>query len=191
MAWHNRRLFCERHTMIDVTTKQIWSALTPLEKEDACVAFWTGTDTFSQDAQPKALRELATALRFREAFLKRVPAAEKARHLRRLLDTPALRHLCDDVLRSWMVVRKTALLVCFVEAQGMKHSDGIIDEDVSVPDGATMRKGIRAVLAQFPPRDVALYMAVMLAAGGGFWTGLAEAIEAEIPDFKASLGITD
>lgn len=177
--------------MSDITTKQIWAALTAVEKEDACLAFWTGADTFSRDARPKVIQELAAALRFRESFLKRVPAVEKARHLRRLVDTPTLRHLCDDILRSWLVVRKTPLLVCFVEAQGMKHADGIIDDNVETPNAEMLRKGVRAVRDQFPTRDVALYMAIMLAAGGDFWTGLAEAVEAEIPGFKASIGIVD
>ena len=177
--------------MVDITTKQIWSALTPAEKEDACLAFWTGTDTFSRDAQPKVIRELAIALRFREPFLKRVPVAEKARHLRRQLETSGLRHLCDDILRSWLVVRKTPLLVCFVEAQGMAHENGIIDDSVKAPNADTLRKGVRAVRDQFPERDVALYMAVMLAAGGDFWAGLDGVVEAEMPEFKASMGIVD
>ena len=173
--------------MIDITTKQLWSALTPAEKEDACLAFWEGADTFSRDAQPKVLQELAAALRFRESFLKRAKPLEKARHLRRLMDTPTLRHLCDDIFRSWLVSRKAAMLVCFVEAQGMPHTGGIIEDSVTSPDAETLRKGVRAVRDKFPARDVALYMGVMLAAGGDFWVGLADAIEVEIPDLMNTL----
>jgi hypothetical protein len=175
--------------MIEMTTKQLWTALTPAEKEDACLALWEGTDTFSRDAQPKVLKELATALRFREMFLKRLKPVERARHLRRLLDTPTLRHLCDDVFRSWMVARKTPMLIAFVEAQGMAHSEGIVDDTAKAPSVETLQKGVRAVRDQFPPRDVALYMGVMLVAGGDFWAGLPEAVEAEIPGFMESLGL--
>lgn len=176
--------------MIELTTKQLWSALTAAEKEDACLALCEGNDTFSRDSKPKIMREIAVALRFREAFLKRVKPLEIARHLRRLLDTPSLRPFCDDVLRSWIVARKQPMLVCFVEAQGLAHSGGIIEESVTAPDTDTLRKGVRAVRDHFPPRDTAIYMAVMLVAGGGFWVGLPEAIEAEIPDFLAALGIS-
>lgn len=190
MAWHNQRLILRRKgLMMELTTKQLWSALTPVEKEDACLAFWEGRDTFSQDAQPKVLQELASALRFREAFLKKVPAVEKARHLRRLLDGPSLRHLCDDILRSWIVARKSSLLICFVEAQGLKHTGGIIDDEIECPAIESIRKGVCAVRDQFPPRDVALYMAVMLVAGGGFWVGLADVVAQEIPDFRKTLGL--
>lgn len=170
--------------MIELTPQQLWNALNPAEKDDACLAFWEGKDTFSHDSQPKVLRELAAALRFREAFLKRVPLPEKVRHLRRLLDAPTLRHLCDDILRSWVVARKTPMLVCFVEAQGLAHTDGILHDSVEAPDIETLRKGVRAVRDQFPPRDVALYMGVMLAAGGGFWVGLPDIVDAEIPGFR-------
>lgn len=173
--------------MIDVTTKQLWTALTPAEKDDACLAFWEGTDTFSRDAQPKALRDLAAALNFRESFLKRVKPAEKARHLRRLADTPALRHLVDDIFRSWLVVRKSQMLVCFVEAQGLPHQGGIIDDNAAAPDVETLRRGVKAVRDQFSPRDTALYMGVMLAAGGDFWAALPAAVESELPDLKTIL----
>jgi len=172
---------------MDITTKDVWAALTPAEKEDACLAFWEGAGSFSRDAQPRVLKDLAAALRFREAFLKRVPPLEKARHLRRLADTPALRHLCDDVLRSWLVARKSQMLVCFVEAQGMAHTGGILADDAASPDIETLRKGVRAIRDGFPPRDVALYLGVMLTTPGDFWTGLPGIVEAEIPDFKKSL----
>lgn len=175
--------------MSGLTAKQLWSVLTPAEKEDACLAFWEGKDTFSQDTQPKVLRELAAALKFRESFLKKVKPTEKARHLRRLLDGPALRHLCDDILRSWIVARKRPLLVCFVESQGLPHIDGIIGEAVECPGLESIRKGVRAVCDRFPARDVALYMGVMMAAGGGFWVGLDQVVAEEIPECSRILGL--
>jgi hypothetical protein len=176
--------------MQEMTTRQIWATLTLQEREDACLAFWQGTDSLSREAQPRVLRDLAAALRFREVFLKRTPPVEKARHLRRLVDSPALRQYADEVLRSWLLVRKNAILICFVEAQGMAHTGGLIDDQVAKPDVASLRKGIAAIRAQFPPRDVALYMSVMLAAGGEFWTGLKDAVEAEWPDYQNALGVT-
>ena len=79
------------------------------------------------------------------------------------------------------------MLICFVEAQGLPHTDGILADDVTCPGKESLHKGVQAVCAKFPPREVALYMGVMLVAGGGFWDGLAEAIEREIPDFKKTL----
>jgi hypothetical protein len=174
-------------SMADIVSPRIWTALTAEEKEDACLAFWQGTDALSREAQPRVLLDLAGALRFREIFLKRMTAADKARHLRRLIDGPALRQYEDDVLRSWLVVRKSAMLVCFVETQGMKHVDGIIQDESAPPTAKSLREGIQAIKAQFPARDVALYMAVMSTAGGDFWVGLADAVAAEIPDLKAML----
>ena len=173
--------------MIEITVKDVWSALTPAEKEDACLVFFEGKDTFSRDALPRVIQELAGAMKFRETFLKRLPGREKARHLRRLVDSPALRHLCDDLLRSWVVCRKTPMLVCFVEAQGLKHTNGILDDSVTQADLKSVIKGVRAVVEKFPAREVALYMGIMLAAGGDFWVGLAGAIESEFPGMKAAL----
>ena len=174
--------------MTDIALQRTWTVLTSVEKEDACLAFWQGTDSVSREAQPRALHDLAGALRFREVFVKRMTAAEKARHLRRLIDGPALRQYGDDVLRSWMVVRKGPMLVCFVEAQGMEHTGGIIHDSNVQPTVALLRKGIQAIKEKFPARDVALYMAIMLGAGGEFWAGLSEAVAAEIPDLSSALG---
>lgn len=174
---------------MDLTTKELWGALTPAEREDACLAFWEGANSFSRDAQPRVLQELAAALRFRESFLRRVRPIEKARHLRRLIDTPTLHHLCPDVLRSWLVARKAPMLVCFVEAQGLPHVGGIIEDDITSPAAEIVRKGVQAVRDQFPPRDVAFYMGVMLLAGGDFWNGLPGIIEEELPELRKALGL--
>ena len=156
--------------MIELTVKDVWNALKASEKEEACRAFWEGKDTFSRDA-----------------LLKRLPIQEKARQLRRLVESPSLRHVCDDLLRSWVVSRKTPMLVCFVEAQGLQHNNGILDDSVTQADLKLVKKGVRAVLEKFPPREVALYMGIMLTVGGDFWVGLAEAVEAEFPGMKAAL----
>jgi hypothetical protein len=173
--------------MIEIALKELWMTLTPAEIEDACLAFWEGAGSFSLDAQPRVVKALAEALRFRESFLKRLTFLEKARHLRRLVDTPTLQHLCDEVLRAWLVARKNPMLVCFVEAQGLQHSGGIIDDTVNSPTPEVLRKGIRAVRDHFPARDVALYMGVMLVSAGDFWTGLADIVAVEIPSLKADL----
>lgn len=173
--------------MSGITSKELWNALSPAEKEDACLAFWEGAESFSHDAQARVIKELASALRFRESFLKRVRLVDRARHLRRLVDTPTLQHLSDDVLRSWLVARRARMLICFVEAQGLPHSGGIIDDTAKSPDASTVRKGVRAVRDQFPARDVALYMGVMVVSAGDFWKGLAEIVASEIPNLKADL----
>jgi hypothetical protein len=173
--------------MLEMTVKEVWDALTLAEKDDACLVFWEGKDTFSRDAQPRVLQQLAARLKFREVALKRLPPREKARYLRWQADSPALRHLCDDLLRSWMVSRKKPILVCFVEAQGLKHADGIIDDNAPAPTPAAVQQGVRAVRDGFPPREAALYLGFMLAAGGEYWTGLQAAVEAEVPTLKAAL----
>lgn len=173
--------------MSEITVRQIWDALTPAEKDDACVAFWEGKDAFSRESQPQVLQQLAAKLAFREVAFKRLPPREKARHLRRHVDSPSLRHLSDDVLRSWMVTRKAAMLVCFVEAQGMKHQGGIIDDNAEVPTAEAVRKAVCAVRDAFPARDVALYLGFLLAAGADFWTGLDAAVAAEVPGLAATL----
>lgn len=173
--------------MIELTLNDIWKALSVAEKEDACQMLLEGNDTFSRDVQPRVIQELAGALKFREAFLKRLPIGEKVRQLRRLADSPTLRHICDDLLRSWIVRRKTEMLVCFVEAQGLKHTNGILDDSVTQAELKSVNKGVLALLAKFPRREVALYMGIMLTAGGDFWVGLPEAVESAFPDIKQAL----
>ena len=173
--------------MTDIVSQQIWTILTPAERDEACLAFWQGTDALTREGQPRMLQELAGALRFREVFVKRMPAAEKARHMRRLVDGPALRHYGNDILRSWLLARKTPMLACFVETQGLPHTDGIIHDGAAEPTLESLRKGIRTVRERFPPRDVALYMGIMLSTGGDFWSGLTEAVAAEFPDWETIL----
>jgi len=172
--------------MIEITTKELWAALTPAEKEDACLAFWEKS-AFSADLHPAVTKELAAALNLREVALKRLPLTEKARYLRWKADSPTMRHVRDHIMRSWMVIRKKPMLVSFVDAQGLKHTDGIVADDVPPPDVEAVKKAVRTICTQFPPREVALYLGVMLTAGGDLWTGLGTAVESEFPSLKAAL----
>jgi len=173
--------------MTEITMKQVWGALTSAEKDEACLSFWSGADAFSRETQKKVAAEMAAALRFREVFLKRLQPGEKARHLKRLADGTTLAQYRDEILRAWLLAKKSDLLVCFVEAQGMRHTGGLIEDDVQPPDRETLRKGVRALRDKFPPRETALYMGIMIASAGEFWTGLPEIVEQEIPGLEASL----
>lgn len=173
--------------MTEITMKQVWGSLTSAEKEDACLSFWSGTDAYSRDSQMKVSAEMAAALRFREVFLKRLKPQEKARHLKRLADGAALAQYRDEILRSWLLAKKSDMLVCFVEAQGMRHTGGLIEDDVASPDRETLRKGVRALRDKFPPRETALYMGIMISSAGEFWVGLPEIVEQEIPGLAALL----
>lgn len=173
--------------MSELTIKEVWMALTPGEKDDACLAFWEGANNFSREAQPRVIQELTTALRFRESFVKRMRPVEKARHLKRLIESPVLQHLASDVLRSWLVARKAPMLACFVETQGIPHTGGVIDDDIQSPDETVVRRGVQAVRDGFPAREVAIYLGVMLASSGDFWTRLPAIVAEEVPDLRAAL----
>lgn len=173
----------------NLTHKDLWNALTEAERGEACLAVWQGQDSMSQGARKAILPELARCLRFREKFLQRKSAEERATLLLKNIKRPDLTGFYGPVLRSWLLCRKSPMLSAFLNALGLPHNNGLIEKEVQAPDVAGFRKGIQTIHGKFPDKDVAVYLSCLSLLGQDLWDHLPEAIEAEQFDLTGSLGI--
>jgi len=169
--------------------KDLWNVLTETERAEACLAVWQGQDLMSEGARKAILPELARCLRFREKFLQRKSAEERAILLLKNIKRPDLAGFYGPMLRSWLLCRKSPMLSTFLNALGLPHNNGLIQEDVQPPDMAGFRKGIQAIHGKFPDKDVAVYLSCLILLGQDLWDHLSEAIEAEQFDLAGLLGI--
>ncbi len=165
--------------MSHLTLQLLWTALTSVEKDEACLAFWEAKDTIIKQSHIPILQKLSTQLRFRLVFLQKKKPQERSVFLRRFIDKPDFHKFHDDILRAWLLARKGALLARFLDAQSMKHTDGLIDDAVPPPAVDSLRGGIKTILGEFPSKDIALYLGYLLLFGGDYWAALPEAVAAE------------
>lgn len=96
--------------MSELTSQDLWSALTAEEKNDACLAFWEAKDHIIKEAHAPILQKLAAYLRFRLVFLQKKNPQERSAILKRFIDKPDFHKFHDDVLRGWLLTKKSDLL---------------------------------------------------------------------------------
>jgi hypothetical protein len=65
------------------------------------------------------------------------------------------------------------MMSAFLDALGIPHDEGLIEEDATTPDAGKLASASAALLEQFPAEDVRLYFATLLSQDPDTWAGLA------------------
>ena len=174
--------------MTTPTYTELWKALTPEERREACADIWTASDETSRHERPAILAALGNALHFREKFL-RVQSEDKwAGWLLLRAGQPEFRKFHGDLLRAWLLARHTALIENFLDVQGISHEGAFLKGTPPPPEEAALRKGVRILCEQSTMHTACLYLGFTLASDeSGFWTALPAAISAESLDLSAGL----
>ena len=102
---------------------------------------------------------VARVLNARLASARRQPAALKARALRAWLAKERDDSLAGEMLRSYFLGPRKDLVVAFLDATGVKHKDGQI-EDEGKPDAAKVPDALAAMRKAHDEQDVYLYMRI-------------------------------
>ena len=65
------------------------------------------------------------------------------------------------------------MMGAFLDALGIAHENGLIQEDAVKPDSAKIGPAAALLADQFPPEDVRVYLNTLLSQDPGTWGGLA------------------
>ncbi len=168
---------------------ELWKAMTPEERREACGDIWTASDEISRHERPAMLAALCNAMHFREKFLKAQTADKLAGWLLLRAGQPEFRKFQGDLLRAWLLARHGAAIENFLEAQGIAHEGAFLKEDPPPPEAAALRKGLRVLCEKCTMHAACLYLGFTLASDdSGFWAALPAAMSAESLDLAAGLG---
>ena len=152
----------------------VWDLMTEDEQIDAATALWQ-----SGDRDTRALVELSLAkeLKFRAQSVRRLSAAKVAPRLARMASSLPETVLFQFLFHLHMGQRKP-LLVEFLDAVGLPHSDGVLDlgDDPEAPDAAVVKKAGQALLKSHD-RQGLVYLATLLVADAEFWSGVEPLLE--------------
>ena len=167
---------------------ELWKAMTPEDRREACGDILTASDETSQHERPDMLAALCKALHFREKFLKSQTADKVAGWLLLRAGQPELRKFQGDLLRAWLLARHGAAIEHFLEAQGIAHDGAFLKDAPPPPEEVALRKGIRVLYEHCTMHAACLYLGFTLASDdGGFWAALPAAMSAESLDLAAGL----
>jgi hypothetical protein len=125
------------------------------------------------------LGAVAQAKKVRPVFLERQP--RKDRHVAMLstLTRPSMELAGATLLRGWLVKRHVQLLKDFLDALGVPHQDGVVEDLPESMDDAKLRAAVETVLAKHPREVVTVYLHAFYEMNEARWSNLKSLLETD------------
>jgi hypothetical protein len=126
------------------------------------------------------LAAIAEARHVRPVFLERQPRAQRHAAMLATLTRPALEIAAASLLRTWLLKKHTAMLVDFLNALGIPHKDGVVEENLpETMDEAKLRTAVEGLLVKYPPEVVAIYLNAFTEMNEVEWPALKTMLETD------------
>ena len=153
-----------------LTPSKLWKRMTADQRLKAARAFWL--DEQATDDQIQAVLVIAQQKKFRPKFVLSLDTDRKAKHL------SGLRTLPDPLAARALVIYHLAeqrdMMGAFLDALGIAHENGLIQDDGVKPDPDKLRPAVAALNEKFSADDVTLYLNTLLCQDPETWGGLKE-----------------
>lgn len=141
------------------------------QRQRAARAFWQ--DEEATDDQVQAALLIAQQKKFRPKTVVALDLDRKARHLATLGTMPD--QLAARALVVYHLAEQRPMMGAFLDALGIAHANGLIEEDNVKPDPAKLKPAVESLQAAFPEEDVRLYIDTLICQDPETWSGLKEA----------------
>jgi hypothetical protein len=153
-----------------VTPSRLWKRMTFDQRVHAARAFWL--DEQATDDQIQAVMLISQQKKFRPKTVMSLDLDRKARHLASLTVLPDA--LAGRALIVYHLAEQRPMMGAFLDALGIQHENGLIEDDAVQPDAAKIAPAAAQLATQFPPDDVSLYLNTLLSQDPATWSGLAD-----------------
>lgn len=145
--------------------------MSPELRLKAAEVFWA--DEQSADQQIEAVAALARHMKFRTKSVLALPLDRKAKYLATfpgITDTIAARALVGYHLNE-----QRLMMGAFLDALGIKHENGLIEEEtVTVPDAERIRTAVAELSTKHSAEDLSLYFSTLVSQDPDTWGVLAD-----------------
>ena len=156
------------------------------EMQDACLSFAQHAHAKAPDDWERCLQALKRSLRNTPFWvsnvnkLKEKSPEDLSQLIRRVINNKNFYEHTRKILKIWLLTRKFKTLATFLDATGLRHTDGMIIDDQSAAGRQDFLAGIHALQENGHARDNALYLNFILdiwADTDNFWGELRPAVE--------------
>ena len=156
-----------------LTPSKLWKRITAEQRLRIARAFWA--DDQATDDQMQAIIVIAQQKKFRPKFLLSLDDDRKARHLSGLFTLPDT--LVARALVIYHLAEQRELMGAFLDALGIAHENGLIQDDAVKPDPEKLQPAVAAIKDKYPADDVALYLQTLVCQDPETWGALGDAAE--------------
>jgi hypothetical protein len=153
---------------------KIWKRMPSERRAAAAELFWN--DEQSAEQQVEACASIATHMKFRAKTVLSLPVDKKAKYL---VGLPTITDaVAARALVNYHLDRQRPMMGAFLDALGVAHDNGLINEDTVVkPESEKLRAAAAKIAGEYPAEDVALYLSTLVSQDPETWGELAELVE--------------
>lgn len=151
------------------TAGRLWKRMTFEQRHRAALVFWRDETAAADLAQ--AVQLIAKHKKFRPKTVAGLDGEGKARHLASVPTLPDA--LVTRVLVLYHLAAQRPMMGAFLDALGIAHENGLIQEEGTVtPDAAKIGPAVAAIAQQYPAADVSIYLNTLLCQDPETWGAL-------------------
>jgi len=144
----------------------------------AAGAFWSEDQGDIELQHADAILTIARRLNFRAKSVQALPVERRTKLLAQLGDVSDA--VATRALISYHFKTKRELMAAFLDALGITHENGLINEEtVAPPDRAKLEAAIAQVRSAFGQTDVDLYLRTLSVLDGDTWAEVESAMASQ------------
>ena len=157
-------------SLVTTTPARLWKKMTVTQRQKAALAFWQADEAVDDQVQAALL--IAKQKKFRPKSVLALDDERKSRHLASIPNLPE--QVAARALIAYHLEAQRPMMGTFLDALGISHENGVIQEDEVKPDNAKLAPAVDAISQAYPAEDVSLYLNTLLCQDPGTWSGLAD-----------------
>ena len=85
--------------------------------------------------------------------------------------------ISNNLIRNWLVKKQNAMLVQFLNALGIAHENGVVENLPPAMDDAKLQASVDGLLEKFPHETVAIYLLAFNEMNEANWPNLKAMLE--------------
>ena len=159
-----------------VTPSRLWKRMTGEQRLRAAAALWRDAEATSDQMQAALL--IAKQMKFRPKTVIGLDPDRKARYLAVVSDLPEA--LAAQMLVVYHLAEQRPMMGAFLDALGIAHENGLIQDDNVRPDKAKVGPAATAIANEYPVADVSIYLNTLLWQDPASWGVLQGVPEASL-----------
>jgi hypothetical protein len=144
--------------------------MTPEQRLRAAQAFWS--DEQASDDQLQAVLVIAQQKKFRPKSVLALDPERRSRHLASIVALPD--QLAARALVVYHLSGQREMMGTFLDALGLKHDNGLIEDDDASPDPEKVGPAVAAIAEKYPADDVSLYLTTLVCQDPDTWGALSD-----------------
>jgi len=117
---------------------------------------------------------VAQARKVRTVYLERQPRSDRHNLIVSTLARPTMEPSAANILRTWFLKKQNQLLIDFLDALGVEHEKGVVEDLPEKVEDAKVKSAVETLLGKHPPEVVALYLHSFLHLNDVHWHNLEE-----------------